>query len=344
MRRSVAAVVCVLAVGCVPIVTNVRVLGVLPLGNPIIGARDLGANVSNGTKIRYFFGDSPLLTNSDGTLASNSGSEALLGSPLATTNFATAQVVPFTAIEAMHNLTANDFRWAVHPFGVVREGASDARIFYVVDKALPGDHVLPNGQFQFYGLFPMQKLGTTVLPSTQTVAVRDASEIDLLPDQWPTGFHTTADGVVHFFVQQVSDANLASPCYQATWTNGTFSIASTPAFTLDAVLGFSVFWNTHMNEWLISYVDSTGMIRLRAMTAQETLENDNTAAVYQIHGHDQAQSVWQNPWDGYSAFHIDGADSADGKTLLLVYSHPLDDRLPLEEMPVIEVTIKAPGE
>jgi hypothetical protein len=316
---------------CVPVVLDARMIGTLPNGESVL-AKDLGVNVSNGTTIRYFFGDTLGLWNADGTIATNSGAQAPTGDPLATTNFPSAQVIPFTAEESLWNLEGialHTDRWALPPCGAVREGALDARVFYMVDQPIFYSSVAG----AFYDLFPMRALGTAVLPATDTVVVRDmASEITIAANEWPTGFHRLPDGSVRFFIEEVSDTDPVATFRRARWTaTGGFVIEPSPIFDLDAVVGVSVFWSDRFEQWLVTWIDRTGAIRLSGLRDDGVLIDGEPALVYRIPG-------WNRPWDGYLAAHIDGADTNAGTSFLLLYSRATS--VFSSELPVIQVTIR----
>ncbi len=315
---------------CMPVVVSAEPAGSLPMG-PGVLAKDLAINASTGTKIRYFFGDTLGDFNADGTIATNSAAEAPVATPLEATNLSDEQVVPFTDEEAQWNLdgpTMHAYRWGLPPAGAVSEGSTDIRLFYEVDEPVYQSSV----EGAFYELFPVARLGTAVVSDDESAAIRDtSSEIALQPDEWPTGFHRLSDGTVRFFVAETSDVDPTFPMRRGTWTTAAgFQIDAMPLFAVDAVAGWSVFWNAYMNQWLATWVDHTGAIRLSTLAEDGTLASGTPAFVYQI-------LDWNGPWDGYLAVHIDGADTDGGNTFLLVYSRMTGTFS--TELPVIRVTI-----
>jgi hypothetical protein len=139
---------------------------------------------------------------------------------------------------------------------------------------------------------------------------------------------------VRFYVLETSDFDPLFPVRRALWTaTDGFQIESTTLFELDAVGGFSVFWNTSMEQWLVAWVDSTGAIRLSTLTEDGALLASPPSFVYQIPN-------WNHPWKGYLAVHIDGADTNGGRTLLLLYSRMINTFS--SDMPVVRVTIAGP--
>lgn len=289
----------------VPTLAGAAQIGTLPHGSGIL-ARDLAVSCSDGSTIRWFFGDPFGGINADGTLQSNNGATSSVATPFVLTNFAGDQVIPYSAAEATYNLEAHADRWGLYPFHAFRDGGG-TRLIYTLTKPTGG-----SGGGAFYDSFPHVAIGTAVLTDGATQIVR-ANEVALTATYWPVGFRTTGDGVLRFWMQHSVDADAQHPFFPAQWTSaGGFVVSGSAAFTLDSAIGITVFFNRYQQSWLAAWIDSRGWLRLGALTEQGQLEGPSHTLL-QI-------GTWNREWDGYMAIHVDGTDSADGRVFFLCFA------------------------
>lgn len=334
MRRMLA-VVLALAIAVpasaarVTTVDTVIVEGELDWGDGL--ARDIGASAAVGGTITYGFGDTLSHANADGTLCSNSVARASTSTPLALTetscNGTTDQTIAYTSAEATWNLEGSEqhsYRHALPIVGAVAEG-SDVRLFYARDQALydcPGC---------FYAGFPMVKLGTCLLAAAAATCTRDTgTEVDIPADEWPSGFHRAADGSVRFFMEEADDAVVYRAFKRGRWTAaGGFTFSAQVAFRLDAAFGIWPFYSTRQGQWLATYIDRAGRVRLTALTGSIA---PGSSVLYQI-------ASYTSLWRGYAANRIDGADAAGGAEFLVAYT-AIPGGFLAGDMPVLRVTLE----
>jgi hypothetical protein len=330
MRTLLLLLASVLTAQAAPVVTSITDLGE-PVRDAGVVARDLGVTVARSGQTAIFWGDT-LGTDANATVVVESCSWGLQPAndplhPTTVTNAATGvpvQCLPFTAAELAYNAAGHSDRYGRYVLGATPLPNDATALWYVVMLASgsPWPKPQPPAKRSFYSGFLIQKIGAALLLAGGTQGLT-YSEGAYPSNAFPTGFHVGHDGLVHFFVEYVSDAQPNAPIVAARvaqsglqyWTGSTWSpnIASgLPLYTLDAVEGFSVVWNPHYNAWLLSYVDSHGSIVLRTL-ADETAIPSAPATVVSIQG-------WYDNWDGYAGYQITGMQSPDGKTIGVTFS------------------------
>ena len=308
-----------------PVVTGYTSLGT-PVPDAGVVVRDLGVTVARNGQTAIFWGDTLGFDNTH-TFAYESCSWGVQPPndplhPTSATNPATGapvQCLPFTPEELAYNAGGHPDHYGRYVLGATPLVNNGTALWYVVMLASGSPTSNP---YSFYSGFLVQKIGVALLPGGGSQGLT-YSEGPYPSNAFPTGFHVGQDGMVHFFVEYVSDTVPNAPIVAARvaqsglqyWTGSTWSptlSSGLALYTLDAVEGFSVAWNPYYNAWLLSYVDSQGKIVLRTL-AGETSIPSAPGTVLTIPN-------WVNNWNGYAGYQITGMQSADGKTIGVTYS------------------------